>query len=445
MALIKCPECGHDVSDMAPVCPNCGFRLIPKDQSQPNAPLVNENQRAVPNEPVQFDQPPIMEAAPIEKPKKPVNKKLIIGIIIVVCICVVAGLFYVFVLNSARNRAERYYAAKDADSFSTVIESLSDDDKAAFDEKANADGEKIFQSYLSGDLKKDDAISQLSEIEKYTFDDQTIDKYKSDITEADDCSAKYATAKQNADDGHYVEAYKSLSGLNSEYYPEKDDAEKLKQDIKESAVNEALTEAQHQFDSGNFAGATSYISDVKKTDLLDGNADASDKLEAINKQAQDALAAAEEARKAQEAAEKELSDGDTVKTGSLEVTLASSKFTNKILPGNTSGYYFYFEPNNPSNIYYDLKFNVKNTSSSPVEMENIFGMYSVSINGNNYSWSQGYTYPGSDTMENIYSWDSIASQDTAIMHVFFEVPSSAQGGPVNITLSIGGTQHTVTR
>ena len=25
MALIKCPECGHDVSDTAASCPNCGY------------------------------------------------------------------------------------------------------------------------------------------------------------------------------------------------------------------------------------------------------------------------------------------------------------------------------------------------------------------------------------------------------------------------------------
>lgn len=27
MALIKCPECGHDVSDTASKCPNCGYEL----------------------------------------------------------------------------------------------------------------------------------------------------------------------------------------------------------------------------------------------------------------------------------------------------------------------------------------------------------------------------------------------------------------------------------
>ena len=27
MALIKCPECGKDVSDSAPTCPHCGYQL----------------------------------------------------------------------------------------------------------------------------------------------------------------------------------------------------------------------------------------------------------------------------------------------------------------------------------------------------------------------------------------------------------------------------------
>ena len=27
MAIIKCPECGHAVSDQAKSCPNCGFTI----------------------------------------------------------------------------------------------------------------------------------------------------------------------------------------------------------------------------------------------------------------------------------------------------------------------------------------------------------------------------------------------------------------------------------
>ena len=28
MAIIKCPECGHQVSEKAPTCPSCGVRIV---------------------------------------------------------------------------------------------------------------------------------------------------------------------------------------------------------------------------------------------------------------------------------------------------------------------------------------------------------------------------------------------------------------------------------
>lgn len=28
MALVKCPECNHEVSDKAQICPNCGYKLL---------------------------------------------------------------------------------------------------------------------------------------------------------------------------------------------------------------------------------------------------------------------------------------------------------------------------------------------------------------------------------------------------------------------------------
>ena len=30
MAIIKCPECGHPVSDKAPTCPTCGVEIVGK-------------------------------------------------------------------------------------------------------------------------------------------------------------------------------------------------------------------------------------------------------------------------------------------------------------------------------------------------------------------------------------------------------------------------------
>lgn len=42
MALLKCSECGHDVSDQAPSCPNCGV-LINKQSNATNVDLNFKN------------------------------------------------------------------------------------------------------------------------------------------------------------------------------------------------------------------------------------------------------------------------------------------------------------------------------------------------------------------------------------------------------------------
>ena len=36
MAIIKCPECGHQISDKAPTCPHCGVEIAGKIIKCPN-------------------------------------------------------------------------------------------------------------------------------------------------------------------------------------------------------------------------------------------------------------------------------------------------------------------------------------------------------------------------------------------------------------------------
>lgn len=44
MALIKCPECGKEISDKAPACPNCGMPLRREDRGTYNVTIVREKQ-----------------------------------------------------------------------------------------------------------------------------------------------------------------------------------------------------------------------------------------------------------------------------------------------------------------------------------------------------------------------------------------------------------------
>lgn len=97
MALMKCPECGHDVSDKADKCPNCGCPVSEMeieskpDSPEPNVPLAETKEEQT----VQSDSDEAQEIKPDEEEPLDASKVLgrsfliafiIVGIITVICI-----------------------------------------------------------------------------------------------------------------------------------------------------------------------------------------------------------------------------------------------------------------------------------------------------------------------------------------------------------------------
>lgn len=147
MAIIKCPECGHQVSDKAPVCPYCGVEIAGKtvrcpqcgevyfkDQSacpichQPNpnkTKTVPQQPKTVP--PVKNEQQP-KTAAPVQpsevptKPapadeKKPANSnRATIIVALVLALIIMGALFYFYKTSKDNKEQEAYeYALKSDD------------------------------------------------------------------------------------------------------------------------------------------------------------------------------------------------------------------------------------------------------------------------------------------------------------------------------------------
>lgn len=81
MALMKCPECGKEVSDRALSCPSCGYPLhenVPtKEEESPNINITcDDNMRA---------------DTPLQSiPKKKVSKKVLIGICTAIFVCILS-------------------------------------------------------------------------------------------------------------------------------------------------------------------------------------------------------------------------------------------------------------------------------------------------------------------------------------------------------------------
>ena len=93
MAIIKCPECGHQVSDKAPTCPSCGVEIAGKVVrchqcgaiyfsehdacpicSYPNTRQKRENTANATPPPIPPTKKPAENEAPQPKPEPPQNK-----------------------------------------------------------------------------------------------------------------------------------------------------------------------------------------------------------------------------------------------------------------------------------------------------------------------------------------------------------------------------------
>lgn len=86
MALIRCPECNHEISDTAKFCPNCGYVMKQEDPVQP--------------EPVKEP-----EKVKVPKPKKEKKKSKIKPWIIIVVVLAVVSIFFVgqWITTSRKN------------------------------------------------------------------------------------------------------------------------------------------------------------------------------------------------------------------------------------------------------------------------------------------------------------------------------------------------------
>lgn len=129
--IIKCPECGHQVSDKAPVCPSCGVEIAGKVvqcphcgefyfKSHPLCPHCHQPLQAQPQPAAQVPpvtplaQPrPAAPAAP-QKPKRNIKTPLIVGTIL--CLIIIGLLFAFYKNSNDREEREQYeFAMKSSD------------------------------------------------------------------------------------------------------------------------------------------------------------------------------------------------------------------------------------------------------------------------------------------------------------------------------------------
>lgn len=136
MAIIKCPECGHQVSDMAPTCPGCGVEIAGKVVKCPDCgkiyfrnqmvcPACHRPTTSTPTHrpvPVRHTEPITPAVKPKPEPEPDTEKKsytkIIVGLVIALVLC--GGVAYYY--NDLGRQEESDYALAAQSTDPLVIE-----------------------------------------------------------------------------------------------------------------------------------------------------------------------------------------------------------------------------------------------------------------------------------------------------------------------------------
>ena len=136
MAIIKCPECGHQVSDMAPTCPGCGVEIAGKVvicpdcgeiyfRNQMVCPACHRPTTSTPTHrpvPVRHTEPITPAVKPKPEPEPDTEKKsytkIIVGLVIALVLC--GGVAYYY--NDLGRQEESDYALAAQSTDPLVIE-----------------------------------------------------------------------------------------------------------------------------------------------------------------------------------------------------------------------------------------------------------------------------------------------------------------------------------
>lgn len=136
MAIIKCPECGHTVSDQAEVCPNCGIKIANQLivcpycsnkylKSQPECPNCHHRNTTDINANLQGTTSPTPQ-----QPQKKNNTPVIITSIIAIVVALACVAFFIFGNSSSNKEEQTEYeyalSSDDADILQKYLDNYSD-------------------------------------------------------------------------------------------------------------------------------------------------------------------------------------------------------------------------------------------------------------------------------------------------------------------------------
>lgn len=445
MALIKCPECGREVSDIAELCPNCGCPIRAK------------------------------------KKKLPI-KKIFIALVIVIAIvgCIVA-----VILSNRLDEQEQMSVDQVSDVITDIGEvRLTSESKIIKAEKLYAglsekcqrhveNREKLSEARKTYDsLRAEETINQIKRIGTVKLNSKRlIDKAQKLYDALSDEQKKLVDNEKDL-----FAAIDRLSVLRIENVESKiSSIGKVTLESREKIVNARLAydnlpeddkskvskyndllQAEADYEKLAVSTCTSLIDSIGEVTLESESKieEAQNLYDLLSKETRDKItnysvlksARAEHRRlvKEEEDRQKTINPGDTFSTDKWEVTYLRTDITAKILPNDTSGYYLYYYASDDG-IFVDLVFQIKNIDTDILAIRPVIGDCEIDYDGTKFTKKCNlYTSRDSD-IDSVYMWDGLDALTSTTLHVATEMPRELQTNDKSVTvrLEIAGEEKII--
>ena len=456
MAIIKCPECGKEISDSAKNCIYCGYPI---------------------NRP-KFEIKKLLEDI---KMKIPVKKMVIISGFSAFAIACIVIVFINSSLNDndkiAIKRVENkitsigevnIYSSSHITEAEKLYDALSKKcQRHVENHKELTEARKTFDS-----LKASETIKLIDQIETVSLSNQdTIDKAKKSY---DKLTANQKKLVDNSED--LLEAVDKLADLQIEDVNSKIsaigsvslDSENAIREAKEAYDNlsdtdkkrvigyEKLASAESDFNELAIKNCITMIDNIGQVTL--NSKTAIDKVQKIyDSLSQDskdkvtnydtltkATNTYKKLEKEEEDRKKVLNPGDTFSNSKWAVTYKKTNISAKILPNNPNSYYLYYCASD-NETFIDLVFQIQNINTDILGINDLVGDCEVEYNGATLTkYYSLYTSNGS-TIDAVYNWDGLDALDSTTLHVAIVMPRELQtnGKSVKVKLNIADQEKII--
>lgn len=124
-----------------------------------------------------------------------------------------------------------------------------------------------------------------------------------------------------------------------------------------------------------------------------------------------------------------------------QLTLINVEYANILKPRKATGYYSYFEVEDPNKIFLILTVEVKNLKGNDLRYDNIAGVFALYNEKYNYDSFVVYEKEGGKDISNYTNISSISPLSSNRIYFVIEAPKEVQEGKVEIQLNYGGNKY----